>query len=165
MDQPKSWYKKKRLIIPVAILGLFALSKLDNTNSNQVINNVQNNNKLIEQTAPISDDLQTPVENTITIITSQDEVGESSNEPTKTPTPSPKITIIPVVATPKAETSKKVNPPEKQCDPNYSGCVPIASDVDCAGGKGNGPAYTGRTTVIGSDIYDLDRDGDGVACE
>ena len=30
----------------------------------------------------------------------------------------------------------------QQCDPNYSGaCVPIASDVDCAGGSGNGPAY------------------------
>jgi resuscitation-promoting factor RpfB len=29
----------------------------------------------------------------------------------------------------------------QQCDPNYSGaCVPIASDVDCAGGSGNGPA-------------------------
>jgi G5 domain len=28
----------------------------------------------------------------------------------------------------------------QQCDPNYSGaCVPIASDVDCAGGSGNGP--------------------------
>ena len=51
------------------------------------------------------------------------------------------------------------------CDPNYSGCVPISSDVDCAGGSGNGPAYTGYTTVIGSDIYDLDSDGDGQACE
>lgn len=52
------------------------------------------------------------------------------------------------------------------CDPNYSGCVPIASDVDCAGGSGNGPAYTsGPVTVIGSDIYGLDRDGDGVGCE
>ena len=31
---------------------------------------------------------------------------------------------------------------ERQCDPNYGGgCVPIASDVDCAGGSGNGPAY------------------------
>ena len=28
------------------------------------------------------------------------------------------------------------------CDPNYSGaCVPIASDVNCAGGSGDGPAY------------------------
>ncbi|WP_239080483.1 G5 domain-containing protein [Paractinoplanes brasiliensis] len=53
-----------------------------------------------------------------------------------------------------------------KCDPNYSGCVPIASDVDCAGGSGNGPAYVrGPVTVIGDDIYDLDRDGDGVACD
>jgi resuscitation-promoting factor RpfB len=52
------------------------------------------------------------------------------------------------------------------CDPNYSPCVPIASDVDCAGGSGNGPAYVeGPVTVIGSDIYDLDRDGDGIGCE
>ena len=53
------------------------------------------------------------------------------------------------------------------CDPNYNGaCVPIASDVDCAGGSGNGPAYVrGPVQVVGSDIYDLDRDGDGVACD
>jgi len=53
-----------------------------------------------------------------------------------------------------------------QCDPNYSGCVPIASDVDCAGGRGNGPAYVkGPVKVIGKDIYKLDRDGDGLGCE
>ncbi|BDX30614.1 hypothetical protein TUM20985_11610 [Mycobacterium antarcticum] len=53
------------------------------------------------------------------------------------------------------------------CDPNYSGaCVPIASDVDCAGGSGNGPAYvSGPVTVVGDDIYDLDRDGNGTGCE
>ncbi|MEV1332315.1 G5 domain-containing protein [Micromonospora costi] len=56
--------------------------------------------------------------------------------------------------------------PKSTCDPNYSGCVPIASDVDCAGGSGNGPAYvSGPVRVIGSDIYDLDRDGDGYACD
>lgn len=56
---------------------------------------------------------------------------------------------------------------EPKCDPNYSGaCVPIASDVDCAGGSGNGPAYVrGPVKVIGTDIYDLDRDGDGWGCE
>jgi resuscitation-promoting factor RpfB len=44
--------------------------------------------------------------------------------------------------------------------------VPIASDVDCAGGNGNGPAYVaGPVTVVGNDIYELDRDGSGVACE
>lgn len=53
------------------------------------------------------------------------------------------------------------------CDPNYSGaCVPIASDVDCAGGSGNGPAYvSGPVYVVGRDIYGLDRDGNGVGCE
>lgn len=55
----------------------------------------------------------------------------------------------------------------EDCDPNYSGaCVPVASDVDCAGGNGNGPAYvSGPVFVIGRDIYKLDRDGDGKACE
>lgn len=55
---------------------------------------------------------------------------------------------------------------QSSCDPNYSGCVPISSDVDCAGGQGNGPAYLDTAVrVTGSDIYDLDRDGDGWACE
>jgi hypothetical protein len=54
----------------------------------------------------------------------------------------------------------------RRCDPNYGGaCVPIASDVDCAGGKGNGPAYVrGPVRVTGRDVYDLDRDGDGIGC-
>lgn len=53
------------------------------------------------------------------------------------------------------------------CDPNYAdACVPIASDVDCAGGSGNGPEYVqGPVRVIGTDIYGLDRDGDGIACD
>lgn len=56
--------------------------------------------------------------------------------------------------------------PGSSCDSNYSGaCVPIASDVDCAGGSGNGPAYVqGPVTVVGTDIYGLDRDGDGRGC-
>lgn len=58
-------------------------------------------------------------------------------------------------------------PLAQSCDPNYSGaCVPIASDVDCGGGSGNGPEYVyGVVTVVGSDIYDLDRDGNGLGCE
>ncbi len=53
-----------------------------------------------------------------------------------------------------------------ECDPNYDPCVPVASDVDCAGGKGNGPEYVdGPVTVIGDDIYGLDRDHDGIGCE
>ena len=59
------------------------------------------------------------------------------------------------------------DPGGSKCDPNYSGaCVPIASDVDCAGGSGNGPAYVkGPVRVIGKDIYGLDRDGNGIGCE
>jgi hypothetical protein len=53
-----------------------------------------------------------------------------------------------------------------ECDPNYEPCVPIDSDVDCASGSGNGPSYVdGPVTVVGTDIYDLDRDGNGTGCE
>ncbi|WP_323960522.1 G5 domain-containing protein [Arthrobacter sp. JZ12] len=57
--------------------------------------------------------------------------------------------------------------PAGNCDPNYAGgCVPVDSDVDCAGGSGNGPSYAqGPVTVVGSDIYGLDSDGDGQGCE
>jgi resuscitation-promoting factor RpfB len=55
----------------------------------------------------------------------------------------------------------------EQCDPNYFGaCVPTASDVDCTGGSGNGPAYVREPVyVVGTDIYGLDRDKDGIGCE
>jgi hypothetical protein len=57
--------------------------------------------------------------------------------------------------------------PASNCDSNYTGaCVPIASDVDCGGGSGDGPEYVdGPVQVVGSDVYDLDNDGDGVACD
>jgi hypothetical protein len=53
------------------------------------------------------------------------------------------------------------------CDPNYEGaCLDAnAYDYDCAGGSGNGPKYTGRVDVVGSDPFGLDADGDGVGCE
>lgn len=58
-------------------------------------------------------------------------------------------------------------PGGSRCDSNYRGaCVPIASDVDCAGGSGNGPRYVdGPVYVVDHDIYGLDSDGDGVGCE
>ncbi|GGP86127.1 hypothetical protein [Saccharothrix coeruleofusca] len=69
-------------------------------------------------------------------------------------------------AVPRTTTAQVAPVPQPGCDPNYSDCVPIADDVDCRDGKGNGPAYvTGPVRVIGDDIYDLDRDGDGIACE
>lgn len=49
------------------------------------------------------------------------------------------------------------------CD--YNPCLPPASDYDCEGGSGDGPAYTGIVEVIGTDIYGLDADSDGIGCE
>jgi hypothetical protein len=79
----------------------------------------------------------------------------AATAPVPAPVPAPVAAPAPAPAAPAG------------CDPNYSGqCVPIASDVDCAGDGGNGPAYTtGPVRVIGTDIYKLDRDGDGVACD
>ncbi len=55
---------------------------------------------------------------------------------------------------------------QRDCHPSYSGCLKIgAGDYDCRGGSGNGPNYTGRVRVTGSDVFGLDRDGDGVGCE
>jgi len=49
--------------------------------------------------------------------------------------------------------------------PSADACVPIDSDVDCAGGSGNGPSYfDGVARVVGPDVYKLDGDGDGWAC-
>jgi hypothetical protein len=77
------------------------------------------------------------------------------------PAPAPRTTT-----TKKTTTQPPPPPPSSDCDPNYSGCVPVASDVDCAGGSGNGPAYvSGPIRVIGRDVYGLDADHDGIACE
>jgi hypothetical protein len=71
-------------------------------------------------------------------------------------------TKVAAVSTPAPAPAK----PASSCSPNYSGCVPIASDVDCAGGSGDGPAYvSGPVKVIGTDIYRLDADHDGFGCE
>ena len=55
--------------------------------------------------------------------------------------------------------------PPQNCTAGYDPCLAPASDYDCAGGSGDGPAYTGYVVVTGADPYDLDADGDGVACE
>lgn len=61
------------------------------------------------------------------------------------------------------------------CHPSYQGgtdtrtggCIRAdVGDYDCAGGSGNGPNYVrGPVYVVGPDVFDLDRDGDGIGCE
>jgi hypothetical protein len=80
--------------------------------------------------------------------------------PTTTTLPPP-----PPTTAPPPPPTTALPPPPPNCNPNYSDCVPNASDVDCAGGTGDGPAYTGPVRVTGVDVYDLDRDRDGYACE
>jgi len=58
--------------------------------------------------------------------------------------------------------------PSGRCHPSYTGaCLdPSASDYDCAGGRGDGPGFVqGPIRVVGADVYRLDADGDGIACE
>jgi hypothetical protein len=78
-------------------------------------------------------------------------VNEVTSNGTRQPAPAP----VPLVK------------PANDCDANYAdACVPVASDVDCEGGSGNGPAYVrGPVRIVGADVYDLDRDGDGIACD
>lgn len=85
---------------------------------------------------------------------------------TRPPTTKPPTTKAPTTKAP--ATTASVQPFAGGCDPNYTGaCVPIASDVDCAGGKNNGPAWVeGPVQVVGRDIYGLDgKDNDGIGCE
>jgi len=84
--------------------------------------------------------------------------------PTKTPKPTPKPTPRP---TPRP-TPKPTKKPAARCHPSYKGaCLKIgAGDYDCAGGSGNGPNYVaGPIRVVGPDVFDLDRDADGIGCE
>ena len=115
--------------------------------------------------------------------TSRTQVNEALNTP-----PDPKITAVgtktsltstpkatPKPATPLSATSAPTPVPtpvptvqalNNRCSPHYTPCVPIASDVDCAGGTGDGPLYvSGPIKVIGRDVYGLDSDHDGWGCE
>jgi resuscitation-promoting factor RpfB len=76
--------------------------------------------------------------------------------------PVAQVTLVGTHVEPKPEPE-----PASNCDPNYAGaCVPVASDVDCAGGSGDGPEYVeGPVTVVGDDVYDLNRDDDNIACD
>ena len=67
---------------------------------------------------------------------------------------------------PTTSTSVVTGTEASRCDPNYDPCVPIASDVDCVGGSGNGPVFVvGPVRVIGADICGLDADHSGIGCE
>lgn len=138
----------KKLFIGLLFLPLIAAS----CDSNSAATSENNNEIRVAEPEP------TPTTIIIPSITATPDT-TSDTQPVATPTSTPTLK-------PTATPTPKPTPTKSQCDPNYSGCVPISSDVDCAGGSGNGPAYVnGPITVIGSDIYKLDTDHDGIACE
>lgn len=49
-------------------------------------------------------------------------------------------------------------PKAEECAPGYTPCVPVATDLNC-------PDIGFRVQVIGEDVYELDRDGNGFGCE
>lgn len=55
------------------------------------------------------------------------------------------------------------------CDANYGDCVPVSSDADCAGTEEadhDGPTFVSTPIdVVGNDIYELDPDHNGIACD
>ena len=118
------------------------------------------------ETESASVDVETTTTTTERITTTTTEVpSTTTTAPPTTTTAAPTTTMAPPPPPPPTTQAPVVTAPASNCHPSYDPCVPYASDVDCAGGSGNGPAYTGPVRVIGPDVYDLDRDGDGFGCE
>lgn len=137
MEQEIKWYQQKRFLIPSIVAAPFVLSALVSDGSVDVVKTEEVN--IPQKTIEI--ETKKPVKQNTALETKFIE-----REPV----------VVPQVK--QVET--------KQCHPSYSGCLnPSASDYDCAGGSGNGPYYTGPVQVLGSDVFDLDRDNDGLGCE
>lgn len=95
---------------------------------------------------------------------------ETTTATTRRPSPTTtRATTPPTTAAP-TTTVTSAPPP---CNPNYSGCLNKPGDYDCIGQTGDpdwqpgdGPNFvSGPVTVTGSDVFDLDLDGNGIGCE
>lgn len=151
-DEIKKTRGRKIVLLSAAIIASFMI--IGSLNSKPDVN------EPVIEVAPV-----TELEETATITEPQPEIISEPDpvvEEVAPIEPAPEPAPIPVPA----EPVQPAPPVNGECDPNYTSCVPIdPDDVDCAGGSGNGPSYfNGTATVIGIDIYDLDRDGDGIAC-
>lgn len=124
-------------------------------------------------TTPTAADSSTTTTTTTTKTTTTTTAPPTTTTTTTTtvaPAPPP-VTQPPAPAPTTREVTQAPPPPPpapaQECHPSYTPCVPIASDVDCEGGSGDGPAYVrGPIQVIGPDVYRLDgNDKDGIGCE
>lgn len=80
------------------------------------------------------------------------------------PAPPAAVPTVPTTTSvpPPTTTQAPPPPPASACHPNYSKCLPIVSDLDCADVRAMGKA---PVQVIGADPYRLDGDNDGLGCE
>ncbi|MEY2565996.1 MAG: hypothetical protein QOE35_525 [Actinomycetota bacterium] len=98
-------------------------------------------------------------------------VGASAVEPFGPPslptTTAPPATTAPAPAAPAITTASPAK--AGACHPSYEGtCIPPAvADADCFGLNENGPwfVHEENVRVVGPDVFHLDVDFDGVACE
>lgn len=137
----KEWSRLKKAAV-ISVVGIFGLAGLGAiTGSEQNKSNVN--------VAPTP----TPTPSSVQGI-------ETETEPQAEPAPEPPPPPPPEPTPPPAPE------PSANCVAGYSPCISPGSDVDCAGGSGDGPRYvSGPVYVTGSDPYNLDRDGDGIGCE
>jgi hypothetical protein len=90
----------------------------------------------------------------------------------------PAVAVVPAAATeaaagppapPPTAVTSTMAPPAAGCHPGYQGtCIPAAvSDADCYGMGENGPWFVREydVQIVGADVFRLDVDFDGVACE
>lgn len=189
-EEPRRWWKRKYGRLPVwawaagGVVGLSALSAAIAPDENGQLASVEIfPTTSATEPSPSRTDSSTTVPTPATAVTTVVDPTTTVARATVSPaTAAPQVTIVvtlPATTTTAATTTSTTAPPpppttvailplipQSDCHPNYTGCVPIDSDVDCAGGSGNGPSYVrGPVTVIGSDIYGLDSDGDGIGCE
>lgn len=141
----KEWSRLKKAAV-ISAVAVFGIASIGASGDQKNVNSTQAQPTSNQNTSPM-------VQAENTQVTQQ--AAQTTPITQQAPTPST------------VSESKPLPAPVSTCDPNYAGaCVAIASDVDCGGGSGNGPEYLYTTaTVVGVDIYGLDRDGDGIACE
>lgn len=94
----------------------------------------------------------------------------STTAPSTTTTAKPMTTTTAKRAAGTTTTTRKpASSASSRCHTSYTRtCIPPdVSDADCAGGSGNGPHYVYEEDigVVGPDVFDLDRDGDGLGCD
>ena len=76
----------------------------------------------------------------------------------QTPPPAPSNSVSPTISNSPA-SSTAPGTPGADCHPEYGVCLPLESDVNC------GDLADRNFASTGNDPYDLDGNGDGVACE